>query len=137
MYIVYFVLIDNNIILWLFFRRFGSLQYDGGGRCNGPELGGSVRLFGGRSQWYQPAGWRVRQRPTVAGLDATENRRACALGCQAVRHISHTSGFQWMRVQNTRQVSQHTYYHALINRWYIYGEPFFYSHVLKSRDLIW
>lgn len=95
------------IFIFYFFRRFGPLQYDGSGRGDGPELGGSVRLFGGRSQWYQPA-WRgVRQRSPVAGLDATENRRAGALGSQAVRHIPHTAGLQRMRVQNSRQVCRY------------------------------
>lgn len=58
-----------------------------------------------RPQRREPAGGRLRWGEAPAGLHTTENSRASPLGGEALRYFQNTPSQQWLRLQNTRQVS--------------------------------
>lgn len=71
--------------------------------CN---CGLTVLCFGAaRSQRCEPARGGIRQRPTFAGLNTTENRGTCTFRCPAMWHITHPASIQWLCIKDTRQVS--------------------------------
>lgn len=60
------------------------------------------RIF--RSRWGQPAGRRVRQRPSIAGCRTAADRGAGASRCPAMRHLAATQGLARLREQDLGQV---------------------------------
>lgn len=61
-------------------------------------------FYSRRSQRRQSTRRGVRGRPTVTGLDETENRRTSPLRSQALRHIENPTSIQRLRVENLGKV---------------------------------
>lgn len=60
------------------------------------------RVF--RSRRGQPAGRRVRQRPSIAGCRTAADRGAGSSRCPAMRHLAATQGLARLREQDLGQV---------------------------------